>query len=344
MTGRVFLFIAIYITASVAYAAKELNVYLWAGQIPPSIIKQFKKETGIKVNLSSYDSNEVLYAKLKSSKNPGYDIISPSTYFVEKMRNENMLTKIDKKQLSNYLFLDKTFLNKPYDPNNHFSIPLQWGSTGIFINKRYYAKETVHRWSDLWQKQFYHQLLLLDDMREVFSMALISLGFPANDSDPEHITQAYHHLRSLMPNTKLFNSSAVVSIVADEDATLGMGWNGAIFKASLDNPMITYIYPNDGFVVWIDSLAIPINAPHVKEALTFINFMLKPDIAAILIQAELYPVPNTGAKAYLPPLLKTHPFLFPSTDTIKRGEIQRHIPEQSLQLIEKYWELLKISG
>ncbi len=343
MTWRFFFFISVCIITTVAYASKELNLYLWAGQISPSIIKQFREETGINVNLSSYDSNETLYAKLKSSKNIGYDIISPSTYFTEKMHSENMLVKIDKKKLSNYKFLDKAFLNKAYDPNNDFSIPLQWGSTGIFINKHYFPKEAIHSWSTLWKKRFYNKVLLLDDMREIFSMALLSLGFSANDSNPKHITQAYHHLLLLMPNIKLFNSSAVVSLATDEDVALGMGWNGAIFKASLDNPALTYVYPSEGFVLWIDSLAIPTGAPHIEQALTFINFMLRPDIAAKLIQTELYPVPNTGAKAYLPPSLKNHPFLFPNADTIKRGEVQRHIPKHALQLIEKYWELLKMS-
>jgi len=98
------------------------------------------------------------------------------------------------------------------------------------------------------------------------------------------------------------------------------------------------------FVIWIDSLAIPTNAPHFEQAHTFINFMLRPDIAAKLIQTEFYPVANIGVKPYLPQSLKSHPFLFPSAETLKRGEIQRHIPKQSLQLIERYWELLKMSG
>jgi len=117
-----------------ADAGKTLYFYNWTEYVPPGLLEQFTKETGIKVIYSTYESNESMYAKLKTWKDGAYDLVVPSTYFVAKMRNEGMLQKIDKTQLSNFKNLDPNLLNKPFDPNNDYSIPYIWGATAIGIN------------------------------------------------------------------------------------------------------------------------------------------------------------------------------------------------------------------
>ena len=320
-----------------------LNIYSWAGQLPSSIVQQFQQETGIKVNLTAYDSNEMLYAKMKARKTTSYDIISPSNYFLTKMQQEQLLLKLDYTLLPNAKYLDIDFLRHIHYQLTDYAIPLQWGSTGIFVNSDYYTTDSITTWTDFWRLGNQKQLLLLDDMREVFSMALMSLGYDPNDEDPRHLQQAYAHLRSLIPKIKLFNNSGLIALMVDEDLNIGMAWNGEILRAQQENHAIHYYYPQDGFMIWLDNLAIPATAPHPKAAHKFINFMLRPDIAAQLILYGKYPVLNNHVKPLLPSSLSEHPYLFPNENDLSRAHLQHHISPNALKLIEKYWELLKIS-
>lgn len=243
-----------------AFSNPVVNVYAWGGEIPKKVIHQFEQESGIKVNFSTYDSNETMYAKLRASQKTIYDVILPSAYFVERMQKQGMLQLLDHKQLSNLHNLDEQFVKNDYDPGNRYSIPIIWGATGIFFNHNSVSNPPKN-WQGLWDKKWRNQLMLLDDSREIFAIALMSLGFDPNDTNPNHIKAAYEHLLQLVPNIKLFASDSIQAIMIDEDAFIGSAWNGDAFKAHTENKAIEFIYPQDGFVIWVDCLAIPKN-PH----------------------------------------------------------------------------------
>jgi len=334
------------IVSSLTWAADPnvLNIYGWSGIIPDAVIQQFEKETHIKVNFSTYDNNEMLYAKLRANKKAGYDLIQPSSYYVDRMRKQNMLEPLDKQQLINFHNINPEFLNHPYDPNNRYSIPLDWGVTGIFVNKDFFSPNSIQKWADLWDAKYQHQLMLLDDSREVFSIALLALGYSPNDTDPKHIEQAYLKLQALMPNVKLFNSDAIISVLIDEDATLGMAWNGDVYKASRENANLNFVYPKEGFVIWIDSFAIPKYAPHLQNAYQFLNFIMRADIAEKTSLLSGYPTANLAAQKRLPEALQNNPVAYPSHKTLKHGQYQSDISDETLSVYEKYWEKLKMGG
>lgn len=321
----------------------SLNVYAWSGEVPDFAIQQFEKETGIKVNFSTYDSNEVMYAKLKADKSNGYDLVQPSSYYVDRMRRQNMLVEFDKTKLSNLKNLNPLFLHPAYDPTSSFSMPFVWGITGIFVNKDYHNSNNIKRWADFWDKKFVDQLMLLDDSREVFSMALMTLGYSANDNNPEHIKQAYLKLKELLPNVKIFNS-APISILIDEDATIGMVYNADLYKAKKENPQLELIYPKDGFVVWVDNFVIPKNAPHRDNAYKFLNFLLRPDVAEAIVLETYFATTNLAAQKLLPADLRDNPIVFPTREIMRHGEFQTDIGDDALALYEKYWERLKMGG
>lgn len=330
---------------SMATAAdKVVNVYAWSNEIPDSVIRQFERETGITVNFSTYDSNETLYAKLKANPNSGYDVIEPTSYYVQRMGRENMLQVLDKTKLPNYKNLDPGFLHRAFDPTSRFSIPYLWGVTGIFVNKKYHDPRTITRWQDFWRPQYHNQLLALDDVREMFSIALLSLGYSANDTNPEHIHQAYLKLVALLPNVKLFNNDAVPSIISDDDATIGMVWNGDFFKATVENKDVEFIYPEEGFVIWVDCFAIPQHAPHLDNAYQFINFMMRPDVAKQAMIESKYSVANTAGRDLLPPELRNNNAMYPIKDILARAEFQEDVGDEALALYQKYWELLKVQA
>lgn len=321
-----------------------LNLYTWSGVIPDFIIQQFEKETGIKVNFSTYDSNETMYAKIKATADAGYDVIEPSSYYIDRMRRQRMLEKIDKSRLSHFKNEDPEFLNQSYDPHNQFSIPFIWGVTGIFLSTNDLPQNSITRWADLWEKKYENQLMLLDDSREVFAIALLSLGYSINDANPEHIKQAYLKLKELSPNIKVFKSDGVITILIDEDVSVGMAWNGDLYKAKKENSKLEFIYPKDGFVIWVDSFAIPVNAPHRDNAYTFLNFMLRADVAKAVSLSNDYPTPNLAAKKLLPKEIRDNPIVYPAHAVLRRGQFQTDISDEALELYERYWEKLKMEG
>jgi len=325
-----------------AFDHQVVNVFTWGDEIGPDIIRQFEKETGIKVNYSSYENNEMLYAKLKVNSQGLYDVIEPSSYYVTRLRNEHLLQKIPHSLLPHFNNLDSFFVNQSYDQNAEYSIPFTWGITGIAVNKRYYPDLSLTHWNQLWDKKFQDQLLMLDDMREVFGMALLSLGFSVNEKDPKHIQAAYQKLFSLKKNWKLFTVDTLISVYIDEDAIVGMGWNGAIFKARGENKFLDFIYPKEGFAMWVDTLAIPSNAPHPENAAKFIDFLLRADVASKVMLRMGYASPNQAARELLPKAVRESKILYPNKNILKQAQIIEDLDPQLLALYEHYWQKLKL--
>src|SRR3990167_4507159 len=289
--------------------SKELNIYNWSNYLPQKVIYEFEKKTGIKVNYSTFTSNAALYAKLKSDPTAGYDIVVPSNYYVEKMIKEGMLHKINIREIANLKYIKTNFLNQPFDPHNQYSVPYLWGATGIVINDKYFKPEEISKWFDIWNPNLENQLVMLDDFRDVFSVALIALGYSVNDKNPKHIKEAYLKLKTLYPNIKLFNSSAPENIYIDEDATIGMGWTGDSYQAASRNSHLKFIYPEDGYAYFIDCLCIPKFASHISNAYKFINFVLQPKIAAQIAAGIGYSTPNDAAWQYMPKSMRDSPII-----------------------------------
>jgi len=323
---------------------KVLNIYAWSGEIPDFAIKAFEKKTGIKVNFSTFENNEMMYAKLRADENGAYDIVLPSSYFVDRMRKQNMLHQLDKSKLPNWKNLNPEFLNAAYDPGSNYAVPHVWGVTGIFISDHYYNPKKIRHWSQLWEKQFYNHLMLLDDMREVFSMALISLGYPVNDRNPEHLKDAFDKLKILMKNVKVFASDTSTSIIIDEDAPIGMAWNGDTYKAKMENPAIQFVLPEEGFTIWVDTFAILKNAPHKEAAYQFINYMLDAEVNKQIAMTTNFPTANLAAKKLLPPAIRNNPIIYPSESTMRRGQFQTDLDQKTIEIYEQYWEALKMGA
>lgn len=326
--------------AGVAQAGEQVVVYNWSEYIPEDTLEKFKKETGIEVVYSTYESNETLYTKLKLMKGEGYDVVVPSTYYVSKMAKEGLLQKVDKSKLDNFKNLDTDLLNKSFDPNNEYSVPYLWGSTGIGINAADIPVDSITGWQDFWNPKFKNQLLLTDDVREVFHMALRIKGYSANTTDEAQIKEAYEYLKELMPNVRVFNSDAPREPFLSGDVSLGMIWNGSVVQAQEDNDDIQYIYPKEGAVFWMDSFVIPAGAKHVENAHKFINFMLKAEIAKDCVDYVGYATPNKAGKALLDDETASDPTIFPDAETLAAGEFHTDVGDAVL-IYDKYWQLLK---
>jgi spermidine/putrescine transport system substrate-binding protein len=317
-----------------------LYVYNWSEYMPQSVIQAFQKETGIRVYYSTYDSNEAMYAKVKTDQSSSYDILVPSTYFVNKMSKEGMLAVIDVSKLSNYKNLDESLLHQPFDPDNKYSVPYLWGSTGISFNARVLGEGAIKSWEDLWSEKYKKSLLLTDDLREVFGMALKTLGYSANTQNPQEIAKAYEKLKLLMPNVKLYNSESPKEFYLGEEVAAGMNFNGENYMANLESPDIHYVYPKEGILLWMDSLVIPTNAKNVENAHKFIDFLLRPEIAKEISEEVGYASPNMAAIELLDDEVRNNPIIYPTKEDLKNSEFQVDLGE-ALSLYESYWEQLK---
>ncbi len=326
---------------AISLFAKEqvLYVYNWSEYMPKEVLKNFTKETGIKVKYSTYDSNEAMYAKVKTAGGSSYDIIVPSTYFVSKMSKENLLEKLDKSKLPNYENLDKKLLNKEFDQNNDYSIPYLWGSSGISYNEGLVNKD-INSWANLWDEGYKKSILLNDDLREVFGVALRTLGYSSNTKDAKQIEEAYNKLKELLPNVKMFYSESQKQVYLNEEVKLGMNFNGESYMASLENPKIKYVYPKEGALIWLDSLVIPKGAKNIDNAYAFINYLLKPEVAKLISQEIGYASPNSKAVMLLADEIKNNRTIYPNDEDLKNSEFQNDVGE-ALKVYEKYWEMLK---
>ncbi|CAM3682073.1 MULTISPECIES: extracellular solute-binding protein [Vibrio] len=329
--------------ASPAMAAdQELYFYNWSEYIPSEVLTDFTKETGIKVIYSTYESNESMYAKLKT-QGSGYDLVVPSTYFVSKMRKEGMLQKIDHKKLSNYVGLDSNFLNKPFDPDNSYSIPYIWGATGIAINSDMLDKSSITKWDDLWDSKWEGQLMLMDDSREVFHMALAKLGYSPNSTNPDEIKAAYQELKKLMPNVLVFNSDFPANPYLAGEVSLGMLWNGSAYMARQEGAPIDIIWPENGPVLWMDSLSIPSGAKNIEAAHKMINFLIRPENAAKIALEIGYPTPVAAANKLLPKKFANDPNIYPPKAAMESGTWTDDVGEASV-IYDEYFQKLKVSN
>ncbi|OON41357.1 spermidine/putrescine ABC transporter substrate-binding protein PotD [Izhakiella australiensis] len=317
-----------------------LYFYNWTEYVPPGLLEQFTKETGIKVIYSTYESNESMYAKLKTYKDGAYDLVVPSTYFVAKMRKEGMIQKIDKSQLSNFHNLDPALLNKPFDPNNDYSIPYIWGATAIGVNSDVIDPASVTSWADFWKPEYKESILMTDDAREVFQVALRKLGYSGNTTDPNEINAAAQELKKLMPNILAFNSDNPGNPFMQGEVNIGMVWNGSAYVARQAGTPLQVIWPKEGGIFWMDSLAIPANAKNKEGALKLINFLLRPEVAAKVAKTIGYPTPNLAARALLPKEISGDQTLYPPEEVIQKGEWQNDVGSAST-LYETLFERLK---
>ncbi len=318
----------------------ELYVYNWTEYMPDSLIKDFEKETGIKVVYSTYDSNEMMYSKVKLQKGSGYDLIVPSTYYVSKMAKEGLLQEIDHSKLTNFNNIAPHLLDQTYDRGNKYSIPYMWGVSLVAYNDKYAQPGTITSWGDLWRPEFAGYVLLNNDVREVFQMALVLLGYSGNSTDEKEIEAAYGKLTELVPNVRIFNSDSPKQPFINEEVRIGLLWSGETYRAHAANEHIRYVYPKEGAIVWMDCMSIPQGAKNVENAYKFMDFILRADVALAISEDVGYSTPNQAALELMDEESRNDHLLNPTAEDLKGSEFQDDIGDAIL-IYEKYWEKLK---
>lgn len=325
---------------NVSAANDVLNVYNWAEYMPTDVLKAFEKQYDVTVNYSTFENNESMYTKLKLLDNKGYDVVFASTYFIEKMSREGMLAKIDKTKIPNLADVYPGLLGQEFDPKNDYSLPYVWGVTGISYNSDIIKSEQVSSWKDLWNKDFALLVMLLDDVRDVFGMALKAQGHSINTTNESEIKQAYEYLLKLRPNIVVYNSDAPHVPYVTGEANVGMQWNGNAYLAKQEMNELEFVYPNEGSILWMDNFIIPAGSENKDLAHKFIDFIYRPENQAKLVEEFGFPAPNKKAKDFLPKEVQDNQTIFPKEEDINKGEFTNEVGD-AIQIYQKYWQLLK---
>ncbi|WP_422000627.1 polyamine ABC transporter substrate-binding protein [Reyranella sp.] len=323
--------LALAVSPALAQSKGQVNVYNWSDYIAPELLKGFEKDTGIKVNYTTYDSNEILEAKLRAGRS-GYDVVVPtaSPFFVRQLA-AGLYQPLDKAKLRNWKNLDPGIMAQlaKYDPGNAHAIPWMWGTTGIGYNVEAVKKRMPDAPVDSLRMIFDPAVvskfadcgvMLLDSSTDVLPAALKYLGLDPDSKKPEDLAKAADVVKAVRPFIRKFHSSEYINALAGGDICLAFGYSGDIFQArdraakAKDRQDIAYAIPKEGSLLWIDVAAIPKDAPNAANALAFLDFLLEPRVAAASSELTGYANANDPATALLPKDISGNPLIYPPAD------------------------------
>ncbi len=317
---------------------KVVNLAIWGNYLAPELAKKFEAETGIKLNISNYSSNEELLAKVQAGAG-GIDVAVPSDYMVSVMTKLGLLRRIDKNLVPNFAHLDPTVLHQPYDSDNDYSMPYAWSTAGIAVNRELY-KGKIKGWHDVFNNpKLAGKFSLLDDVREVMAVALRYNGYSVNSTNPAELKKAEATLLSVMPKVKMFRSDTVDSLARKEVAVAHAFSTDALIAASR-NPNIEFILPEEGGTESIDNLVILKSSNHVAAAHKLINFMLSTPANLSFVEHEWGRPVVLATRAQLPLPMQNNPALFPPESALKKFESLRDLGE-STHLYDDIWTRVK---
>lgn len=308
-----------------------LTFYNWGDYIDPSILTDFTKETGYKVDYQTFDSNEAMYTKIQQG-GTNFDLAVPSDYMVAKLKDAGLLAKLDKKQLTGMNNLNPQFLNQSFDRGNQYSIPYFWGTLGILYNKKEVNGSELTNWSALWSAKYRNQVLLVDSARDILGMTLISQGKSVNDQNVADLAAAQGKLSSLMPNVKAIVGDELKLYMAQGEGSLAVTYSGEAKNAMERNPDLAYTVPEDGSNLWLDNLVIPKSAEHKQAAYALMNYLNRPDVAAKNAQYIGYATANKAAYERLPKSVQNDKAFYPKQSVLDRLQVYQNFDQHWTQL------------
>ncbi len=316
--------------------AEELNLFAWSEYVPQSVLDGFQKETGIKVNYETYDSNENMLAKLLSGATK-YDLIQPSEYVIEALIKEGKLKEIDHAKLPNLKNIDPSLLKMKHDPGLKYSVPWMTGTVGIVYNAQK-IKEPVAGFKDVFSGKYAKRIVALDDGREIVSWVLSTQGKDVNTITPEILAGVKPVMTEWMKQIKLYDSDSPKTALMNGDVDVGVVWSGegaTLLKEAPDK--FKWVLPAEGTHRFIDSLAIPKDSPNAEAAHKFINYILKPEVSKLISDEFPYTNPNLEARKLLDDDAKKNVASYPVGDP--KLDIFRDIGDAAKLVDELYTNL-----
>jgi spermidine/putrescine transport system substrate-binding protein len=324
-------------TAKTQVKRDRLDIYTWSQYSDQDLIQSFTTLTGIKVLIDLYDSNEFMLAKLRAGGGGSYSILYPSDYMIKKMTELGLLKKIEQQKIRGLENLFPQFKNPTYDPQNQYSIPFAWGTTGFVYNSEVLTTPPDD-WDYLWRNKdiLNKRMTLLNDIREVMGGVLKMLGYSYNSQDENAVKQAYEKLKEIKDAIASFNTDAWRNQILTGDLLLAMCYSGDAVAVTKENPKLKYVIPKSGSSLWTDTIAIPTTSANIDAAYTWINFMLQPEVGAKTSDRLGMATTNKAGFELLSEKAKNNTILFPPQSIIDKCD--RISPlGQIEEVYERYW-------
>lgn len=318
----------------------ELNLFVWTEYLPDSVVEKFEKETGIKVNVSTYSSNEDMLAKVKSETAGAYDILNPSDYMVAQLISQGMLKELDFEKLPNFSHIGESYKNPSYDPGNVYSVPYMGGAGAIVVNKNKITTN-ITSYKDLFDPSLKGQLVVLDDFRAVIGMTSKALGYDMNETDTAKLEEISAKLMELKENVVLYDSDSPKSALISGDCSAGMIWSAEVAMAMEEVPSIEVIYPEEGPYLFFDNWVVTKESPNYENALKWINFVMEPENMAMILAEFPYLCANTDAVALMGDEYINNPAKNPPSEAIAKGSYVENLDSATLDIYNEMWTKLK---
>ncbi|KDO00903.2 MULTISPECIES: polyamine ABC transporter substrate-binding protein [Pseudomonas] len=346
------------ISTSVAAAEPGMYLYNWFGLLAPETPKAFEQETGTRVHMDAFDSADIMQSKVMAGRT-GYDVVVATSDVLPSLIQAGVLQPLDREQLSNLSHIDPDLLAQVAvnDPGNRYAVPYLWGTTGIGydVDKVKAAlgdNAPVNSWDLIFKEENISKLqscgvAMLDSPSEIISIALHYLGLPSNSKNPDDYQKAQALLLKIRPYVLYFDSSRIDADLADGNICAVVGWaNGALAAQAINEKAktgrkITYSLPREGALVWSENLVLLKDAPHPKEGMAFINYMLRPEIIAKTSNHTLYPNANKDATAFVEQTLRDNPWIYPDKKTVATLIPLEPLPLKLERIRTRVWTKVK---
>lgn len=330
------------------YRGTTLNVYNWGeyisdgGEGSLDVNKKFEDLTGIKVNYTNFDSNEDMYAKLKSG-GANYDLVFPSDYMIERLINEGLLEKLDYSQIPNFKYIDPKYKGLYYDPKDEYTVAYNVGYVALIYNKKL-VEGTPDSWSVLWDKKYEGQVLMFNNPRDSFAIAQSLLGQDYNDTDPSKWAAAYDKLLEQKPVVRAYVMDEVYNIMESGAAAMAPYYVGDYFTMAENNDDLAVAFPKEGANIFVDAMCIPTTAKNKGAAELYINFMEEPEVALANAEYIAYATPNTEVLKMDDYTYKGNEILYPDESLFENYQYFHNLPPETQTLMSNFWSDLKVDG
>ncbi len=318
-----------------------LYVYNWGQYISEGddgsldVIAAFEEAyPNIRVQYSTYDSNEIMYSKL-SNGGITVDVIIPSDYMIGRMVQEGMLEELNFSNIPNYQYIDDSFKNTSYDPENKYSVPYTWGTVGIIYNTKYVDEADVTGWELLWNEKYAGKILMFDNSRDAFGIAEYLLGYDVNTTDETELQACAAKLAEQKPVVQQYVMDQIFDAMENEEAWIAPYYAGDYLTMVEENPDLAFYRPTaQGYNMFIDAMCIPTCCQEKEAAEAFINFLCSPEISSANMEFLGYSVPSTAAKELMDPEVAGSEVAYPDADTLTTGTSFNFLPEETSRYME----------
>ena len=323
-----------------------LNVYNWGEYISEGSDDcidtnlEFERITGIKVNYTTFDSNEVMYSQLKSG-GVSFDIVIPSDYMIERLKNENMLRKIDVSSLKNYHYIDEAYKNLYFDPDNEYSVPYNVGMVGVIYNRRL-IDEPEHSWTALWDKKYKDMSLNFSNPRDAFMTAQFILGIDLNTTKKAEWEAAAELLKKQKKYLQSYVMDEIYGKMETGEAAIGPYYAGDFLTMQENNEDLDFFYPEEGTNIFVDSMCIPASSKNYEAAMLYIDFLLEPDIALANAEYIGYASPHTAVVQNPDYYYYQNKILYPDEADMPKVQYYHDMDTKTRLIYENLWIDVKL--